>query len=722
MNLARPRLALLACLALAALALVRAGPPAPAGDDAPAEAFSAARARAGLAALLGDEAPHPVGSPGSAALRARLLAALRGLGLEPEEQRGLVCSEAGTCAHATNVIAWLPGQARAPALGLLSHYDSVPAGPGAADDGHGVALVLEVLRALGPGPHPAPLAAIFTDAEETGLLGARLFARHPRFGELAVVLNAEARGTTGASRMFETSDDNAALIAALAAAPRPSAQSLSYEIYRRLPNDTDLTIFKRHGVQGMNFAFIGGVQRYHTPRDDLAHLDLGSLQQQGDGVLAAARGLLASDLSQKTSHNASYVDLLGAALLRWPAWLDLPLALLALLALLVRVRRAAGAPPPGRPVRRGLLALAALALAPVLGAALGAGTLRLVEALSGPLGPWPASPHWPLLALTAAVLAACLALFRRTTRRAGPALAAHVTWIVWTLLALGLALAIPGAAILALAPALLAALHPALGALLACTLWPPLVPALGDALGLSGLFAGATVGWIATALAPLCAEEQGEKALSRSTWLLVLLALAFGLLAARAPRVDVDHPAKLSLIHLTDLDAGTAAYLADAPAGLPPEVAAAAAWGEPQAHLPWSARAYPSLAAEPLLGEGPSLTPAGPDTYLVRAAPDALAVVLQIPGDTLSGLSVGDERLDPAALRQGPANTRLVTIYAPPPEGVPLTIRRSGAAPWRLAEVRTGLPPGSPAASRPDTAVPYQWGDLRVRVRTHTWP
>ncbi|MBK8259783.1 MAG: M28 family peptidase [Nannocystis sp.] len=111
------------------------------------------------------------------------------------------------------------------------------------------------------------------------------------------MLNVEARGTTGVSRMFESSR-GAALIAAFAAgAPRPSATSLAVEIYRRMPNDTDLSVFLGEGVPGLNFGFIGGVARYHTPRDDLAHLDLRSVQQQGDAPLRAARALLAADSS-----------------------------------------------------------------------------------------------------------------------------------------------------------------------------------------------------------------------------------------------------------------------------------------------------------------------------------------------------------------------------------------------------------------------------------------
>ncbi|HEY8379129.1 MAG TPA: M20/M25/M40 family metallo-hydrolase, partial [Nannocystis sp.] len=410
----RYRLAVLgASLLVAALACLRSGPPAPLPADAPADRFSAARAHAVLADLLGDGAPHPVGSAANARFRARLLEHLRALGLQPEEQRAFTCTERGSCAEVTNILAWLPGQVPGPALALVAHYDSVPAGPGAADDGHGVAVVLEVLRALRDSPRHAPLVAIFTDGEEAGLLGARALGRHPRLGELGIALNVEARGTTGAGRMFETSDGNAALIAAYAAAPRPSAHSLSYEVYRRLPNDTDFTILKRHGLQGMNFAFIGGVQRYHTPRDDLAHLDLGSVQQHGDAVLAAARALLAADLPAPSAHNAHYADLLGLVLLRWPAWLDLPLAglvVLALLASALRRRRELS-------VRRVLLALAAPVLA-VAAALAGAGLLLwAIAALTGPLGPWPAASGRCLLALAAAASAAALAALRPLARR-----------------------------------------------------------------------------------------------------------------------------------------------------------------------------------------------------------------------------------------------------------------------------------------------------------------
>src|SRR5690606_38828438 len=138
-------------------------------------------------------------------------------------------------------------------------------------------------RALLAGPPLAhPVRLLIDEGEEVGLLGAAAFVeQHPRAHEIAVVVNAEARGSSGPSSLFETSDGNAALVEAyVSAAPRPHATSLAYEVYRRMPNDTDLTVFKQAGVAGLNFAFVGDVGHYHTPLDDLAHLHLPSVQHQ----------------------------------------------------------------------------------------------------------------------------------------------------------------------------------------------------------------------------------------------------------------------------------------------------------------------------------------------------------------------------------------------------------------------------------------------------------
>src|SRR5574338_333458 len=49
-----------------------------------------------------------------------------------------------SCSHVRNVIATIPSDRPGPHLLLNAHYDSTPTGPGAGDDGLGVAVLLEV--------------------------------------------------------------------------------------------------------------------------------------------------------------------------------------------------------------------------------------------------------------------------------------------------------------------------------------------------------------------------------------------------------------------------------------------------------------------------------------------------------------------------------------------------------------------------------------------------
>ena len=102
--------------------------------------------------------------------------------------------------------------------------------------------------------------------------------------------------------MFETSDGNGWLIDQYAqAVPQPLATSLSMDVYRIMPNDTDLTVFKRAGMGGLNFAFGGGVAYYHSAEDTPENLDDDTLQHQGDNALATTRHLGRVDLDKTRS-------------------------------------------------------------------------------------------------------------------------------------------------------------------------------------------------------------------------------------------------------------------------------------------------------------------------------------------------------------------------------------------------------------------------------------
>src|SRR5271156_835665 len=279
----------IALLLAATLATYR--PPAPRGPDASPAAFSAHRAKAILEDLVGNGVAHPIGSPADAQMREAIVKRLSALGYSTELQSGFVCNDDGECGNPTNIVATLgPKPVAREAVLLAAHYDSVPAGPGASDDGAGVAAILEIARILTVLPAPRhPVVLLISDGEEAGLLGAMLFVReHPLSKHVKAAVNMEARGTTGPSLMFETGTANNWLMHLYGAAiARPVTNSLYYVVYKRLQNDTDFTVFKAAGYQGFNFAFIGDVGRYHTPLDNAANASAASIQQQGDNALAS---------------------------------------------------------------------------------------------------------------------------------------------------------------------------------------------------------------------------------------------------------------------------------------------------------------------------------------------------------------------------------------------------------------------------------------------------
>ncbi len=234
--------------------------PAPLPASAPATEFSAARAIEHVRAIA--QKPHPLESAEHDRVRDYIVSELAKQGLAPEIESGfseLNWGKYHASGNVQNIVARLPGSANTRPVMLAAHYDSVPRGPGAADDGHAVGVLLETLRALRAGlPLRNDVIFLITDGEERGLLGALLFVReHPWRSEPGVTLNYEARGTSGAAVMFETSTGNQWLIRGLqSAVPDAVATSVAYEIYRRMPNNTDLTVFKQGGLAGMNFAFI----------------------------------------------------------------------------------------------------------------------------------------------------------------------------------------------------------------------------------------------------------------------------------------------------------------------------------------------------------------------------------------------------------------------------------------------------------------------------------
>ena len=420
---------------LCAAALVLERPPAPRAADAPAAEFSAGRAIESVRAIAAT--PHPSGAAGAERVRAFLVERLRALGLETEvlEARGTSARYDGPL---FDVVARRKGTASTGEVLLVAHHDSVPGGPGAADDGAAVAAVLESLRALREGPPPRnDLVVLLTDGEEMGLLGASAYAAQPqRLRDVRVVLNFEARGVSGPTLMFETSRPNDRWIDAYAAvAPSPGANSLMAAVYRRMPNDTDFTVFRRAGVAGLNFAFLEGGWAYHTAADAPENLSLASLEHHGETMLAMLRRLGADDLREPAGEDLVYFDVLGALVVRWPtrlAWIGTAAALLLCAFAWVRGTRA-GLVRPGPALAGAGLALGVTGAAALCALGVGRGVLAVfADRIVGPAKG--TSFDAALFAAISAATVVLVFLARWGLRRAGSANLAAGALFLWAAL------------------------------------------------------------------------------------------------------------------------------------------------------------------------------------------------------------------------------------------------------------------------------------------------
>lgn len=296
--------------------IIQFSAPASIEATAPVGDFSAERALTHLKEI--SRYPHPVGSIAHDMVKDYLLEELNKLGLSPEMQKTSVVSDgfgAINGALVQNILARIPGQNPTKAIALFAHYDSVPGSRGASDDGSGVITLLETARALLTSPLKNDVLLVFTDGEENGLLGAQAFAKnHPWAKEIGLFLNFEARGNHGPSTMFRASQPNGMLIPGLAhSAPFPVANSLVSSLAKVLPNDTDFTVLTRFGLSGLDFAFAGGLDRYHTYQDSLENLDPKSLQHHGSYALSMSRYFGNLDLSSSTENS----DLIYFDIFKW---------------------------------------------------------------------------------------------------------------------------------------------------------------------------------------------------------------------------------------------------------------------------------------------------------------------------------------------------------------------------------------------------------------------
>ncbi len=480
-------------------------PPLPIPANGPASQFSAMRADQHLRVLVADDRPHPAGSEQNRVVRNRLIALLQSFGYEVNTQQTQSILEYRRTENdpdtvpIVNVLARLPGTTDLGAVMLVAHYDSVPFGPGASDDGVGVAAILEIARMMRQSSsNKRDIIFLITDGEEYGLLGAKRFvAEHPWAAHAEFVVNVEARGTSGPSLMFQTSDDSNFLIRIFSqSATRPMASSLFYEIYRHMPNDTDFTIFREHGIRGFNLAFIGDVQNYHTEYDRFENVDRGSLQHHGENTLALAVALGNLPETEPDSSRTVYFDVMGRWILFWPEQYSMMISIAAMILIVIAFVLSI---PCSRSQLTSMLTTSGLVVVYIAAVVAAGWLIDFFLRLDGRLDfPWTPSPLPICLTFWFAMLAIICGMSAFWKLLQNPKLTWFAVWVPWTLFALITSVYFAGGSYLFIVPAVAACislvisavwikssirLSAVIAAVITGLVWLPLEQLFYDAMG-----------------------------------------------------------------------------------------------------------------------------------------------------------------------------------------------------------------------------------------------
>jgi hypothetical protein len=691
----------------------------------PAPRFSTENARAHLGMLAGTIGSRAIGTPGNGRARAYIVDQLKLYGYDVRvQQTDARRPEFGLTARVSNIIAVKQGSERG-ALGLVSHYDSAPDSPGGADDGVGVAVSLETARVLAARPQSRhTIVILVTDGEETGLMGAAaVTGDRDVMDRLQAYVNVEATGSRGTAVLFEAGPLNPWIVKAWAgSAPHPRGMSFAVEIYRRLPNDTDFSIFKRYGIPGLNFAVVDDSYAYHTARDTADRVTDETLRTTGENTVETMLALDARDLSVRTAGEATFFDVGRTAAVSWGsavAWLIAVVALacgvLAWVKVLAASIRLAGIWRWALYVVWTAIGVAVVALALV------GGTWAVRETRTV-YHPWYAHPHpFFLFLLTLGALAAWIVaragmwMPLRAKGPRHPVLVWSVALPVWIVLAGVMASTAPAAGYLWTLPLLVAG-----GCLLAFPIGPPaavravsvVVLAVSGTLWIRNtielmLFAVALLGRLpiitpvyayaavmllsaVMIVPPFIGAIAASRPILRPSWVttaLLVVTVVTGVIAYRAPAYTPSNPQRRAASVIVDPSSSSAIYeVAGQEPGLDLAPGAPANWTRvsdaPRSVVPFGRLDQPFVFRTSAPSPGPA--PAAMTTFSIAPVEGgselSITVVPKEPGLTV--LFVLPEGVKPARTNLPGvvvAGRWRAIFVAPPPEGIT----------WRAA-----FPPG----------------------------
>lgn len=173
---------------------------------------------------------------------------------------------------------------------LNAHLDSTLPSPGAADDGVGVAILVELLRILTTPPRPRlrhSVILLFNNGEESLQDASHLYAtqHNETMGSVRGVVNLEACGVSGPELLFQAT--SVPFVDAYATVPHPFGTVLANDVFSTglILSDTDFRQFVQYGgLSGLDMAVVGNSYLYHTRKDLIEHFQPGMIQHFGESA------------------------------------------------------------------------------------------------------------------------------------------------------------------------------------------------------------------------------------------------------------------------------------------------------------------------------------------------------------------------------------------------------------------------------------------------------
>ncbi|CAF1247240.1 unnamed protein product [Adineta steineri] len=206
---------------------------------------------------------------------------------------------------------------------LTAHYDSVEFSLGAADDGSGIVILLELfsnlINDLTINFSNFHLIILFTNAEEPGVEGALAFMMNHKWRfNVRYFLNVDSVRCTEAANLMRTTSSQ--LIIDYSRVARPRTNVILQKTSTWFQFSTDYDAFNLISfLSGYDFGFFLDGYTYHTPLDQLSTFKQGVIQDLGDNLAILIRNILLEHNQQlndnKDADPLIYFDILSRYLM-----------------------------------------------------------------------------------------------------------------------------------------------------------------------------------------------------------------------------------------------------------------------------------------------------------------------------------------------------------------------------------------------------------------------